>query len=111
LTLGTVGLTAADQLYAVDSRSPATILIRAFTIALMVGVVFTIRDYDRHRPIRLAGVLTALRNGFVLPIDEHSPLSKVSRASASQGLGVWEIMGLVLLVASALVAITLNLGA
>ncbi|HST33515.1 MAG TPA: hypothetical protein VLJ80_08350 [Solirubrobacteraceae bacterium] len=108
LLLGSAGLVTGLHLYAVASNSAATVLMRAFTIALIAGIVFTIRDYDRHRPERMVTVLRELRRGFGLRIDEGSPLALAHKQQNRGGIAPWELMGLMILIGAALVAIAAN---
>jgi drug/metabolite transporter (DMT)-like permease len=110
LFLGSSGLILASQFYAVNSRSAAMIVIRALTVAFIAGVVFAIRDYDKHRPAQIMGTLDKLRHSLNLKTTPGSPLAKARASGATRGPGSWEVMGLTVLVLAALVAIALNLG-
>jgi drug/metabolite transporter (DMT)-like permease len=72
---GAAGLLVALHVYAIDSTSAVIIALRAFAVALIVGILFAIRDYDRHRPRRLCGLLTSFRHRYSMPIAEGSPLA------------------------------------
>jgi hypothetical protein len=109
LLLGSAGLVTGLHLYAVNSKSAATILVRAFTIALIAGVVFTIRDYDRHRPERMVTVLRELRRGFGLAVDQGCPLALARQQQDRGGIAPWELVGLVILIGAALLAIAVNI--
>ena len=77
-------------------------------VALLVGVLFAIRDYDRHRPRRLCKLLAAFRRRYGIPIDPGSPLA--------QGVYHWSDeapyavrFGLAALIVVAVGAISLNI--
>jgi len=109
LLLGGSGLILASQFYAINSHSAVTIIIRAFTVAVTAGVVFAIRDYDKHRPVHIARTLAALRSGFNIEISRESPLGRASEGGGRARLGRWEVVGLSVLIGAALLAIALNL--
>jgi drug/metabolite transporter (DMT)-like permease len=75
LVVGAGGLLIALHAYAVNSVSVVTVSLRAFAVALIVGILFAIRDYDRHRPHRLCRLLTNLRARYDIAIEPGSPLS------------------------------------
>jgi|GEM_PF-4406460 len=75
LLVGGGGLLVALHAYALDSVSAITVLLRAFGVALVVGVLFAIRDYDHHRPQRLCQLLAAFRARYGISIESGSPLS------------------------------------
>jgi drug/metabolite transporter (DMT)-like permease len=110
LLLGSVGLILASQFFAMSSHSAATVIIRAFTVSVTAGVIFAIRDYDKHRPAQIMKTLVALRNGFNLDTPLGSPLGEAVGRSATRRIGPWEVVGLTVLILSALVAIALNIG-
>jgi drug/metabolite transporter (DMT)-like permease len=110
LLLGSSGLIFAGQFYAINSHSPAAIIVRAFMVAVTAGLIFAIRDYDKHRPGHVMTILIALRRGFGVEITSGSPLDEASKHGVARRVGPWEVIGLTVLVLSALVAIGLNIG-
>jgi drug/metabolite transporter (DMT)-like permease len=107
LLVGAGGLMVALHVYAIDSTSGVTMVLRATAVALLVGVLFAIRDYDRHRPRRLCKLLAAFRRRYGIPIDPGSPLA--------QGVYHWSDeapyavrFGLAALIVVAVGAISLN---
>jgi drug/metabolite transporter (DMT)-like permease len=72
---GAAGLLVALHAYAIDSTSAPIIVLRAFAVALIVGILFAIRDYDRHRPRRLCTLLATLRRRYGIPVEPNSPLA------------------------------------
>lgn len=72
---GAGGLLIALHCYAIDTRSGTVLVLRAFAVALIVGILFAIRDYDRHRPRRLCALLTSFRRRYEIPVEPDSPLA------------------------------------
>jgi drug/metabolite transporter (DMT)-like permease len=107
LMVGGSGLLVALHAYAVDSVSVVTVLLRAFAVALIVGVLFAIRDYDHHRPRRLCKLLTAFRGRYGIPIEPGSPLS-VGVEYWTEDAPYAVRVGLAALVVVAIGAVTLN---
>jgi drug/metabolite transporter (DMT)-like permease len=108
LLIGGGGLLIALHAYAIDSVSAFTVLLRAFAVSLIVGVLFAIRDYDHHRPRRLCVLLSVFRRGYDIPIGPESPLA-VGVEYWSQPDSRALQVGLAALVLVAIVAITVNI--
>jgi drug/metabolite transporter (DMT)-like permease len=104
---GAGGLLIALHCYAIDTTSGPVLVLRAFAVALIVGILFAIRDYDRHRPRRLCGLLASFRRRYEIPIETGSPLAA--------GVSYWTDeapyavkIGLAALIVVAMGAISLN---
>lgn len=107
LLVGGGSLIFALHAYAVASHSAVTVVLRALGVALVVGILFTIRDYDRYRPKRLCELLVSFRARYGFPTDSDSPLS-LGGSYWSQRNPATIRFGLACLVGVAIVAITLN---
>lgn len=107
LLVGGGSLIFALHAYAANSDSAVTILLRALGVALIVGILFAVRDYDRYRPRRLCDLLFSFRSRYGFPVLDPSPLSE-GRHYWSQPNPTVIRVGLACLVAVALLAIVLN---
>jgi drug/metabolite transporter (DMT)-like permease len=72
---GAGGLLIALHVYAIDSTAETIIALRAFAVSLIVGILFAIRDYDRHRPRRLCRLLRIFRRRYDIGVEPGSPLA------------------------------------
>lgn len=83
LFVGGGSLVIALHAYAVNSTAAFTVILRALGVALIVGILFAVRDYDRHRPERLCELLSSIRVRYGFPIEVGSPLANGVESWAS----------------------------
>jgi drug/metabolite transporter (DMT)-like permease len=76
LLVGGTSLVVALHVYAAGSSSAGVVALRAMGVALVVGILFAIRDYDRRRPQQLCRLLTAFRSRYGFDLKSGSPLAK-----------------------------------
>jgi drug/metabolite transporter (DMT)-like permease len=106
LTLGATGVIFALHMTA---ASPALTvnLVRAIATAVVVGLLFAVRDYDLNRPGRVVDNLRILRSSFNLPPPNDGVVARwfPPRSSTVD----WLAVALVLLVFASTVSLALNL--
>jgi drug/metabolite transporter (DMT)-like permease len=107
LLVGGASLIVSLHAYAVDTGSAVLILLRAFAVALVVGILFAVRDYDRHRPQRLSGLLVSFRGRYGFPLSPGSPLAE-SQSYWARPIATPIRLGLALLVVVAVAAVVVN---
>jgi len=107
LLVGAGSLILALQAYAVQSTSTVTVILRALGVSLVVGILFAIRDYDRHRPQHLCDLLTLFRKRYGIAVDPGSPLA-AGQAIWTRNVPFPVRLALAALILVAIVAITLN---
>lgn len=107
LLVGGGSLILAFHAFAAGSSLAVMIILRALAVALVVGILFAIRDYDRHRPQGLCDLLESFRMRYEFPIDAGSPLSDGARYWSS-GNPISIRLGLAFLLVVAICAIVLN---
>jgi drug/metabolite transporter (DMT)-like permease len=105
LLIGGGSLILALHAFSATSSSAPVITLRALAVALVVGILFAVRDYDRHRPQRLCELLTSFRLRYGFPVGP--PLAAGTRYWSGKSSLVIRF-GLVLLVLVAILAIVLN---
>lgn len=102
LLLGSIGFVVAVQFFHSGWLTWSIFSLRAIATGFVIGVLFAIRDYDRHRPERTAELLQHLR----LRYSFGSP--KDNGDFVRSGREWWMVVFLGLLVGLGLLAIVLN---
>ena len=107
LMLGGSGVILSLHFMGIGQSSPLVLVLRAVATAVVVGVLFAIRDYDHNRPDRTMDVLHSLRQHFGLPIPPDSPLANELRERQEER-DTWPSKVLLLLVIGGIISIILT---
>lgn len=109
LVLGGTGVIVSLYAFAFGSTSLVTLALRAFSTAVVIGIMFAIQDYDRNRPEQILEVLLVLRRRFGFEISDDTAFGRERTDRKAQGqLSALLGAGLGLLTVAAIVSIIIN---
>ncbi|GIH06584.1 hypothetical protein Rhe02_46510 [Rhizocola hellebori] len=108
LLLGASGVVLAMHSAAMGDQRLTMSLVRALVTAVVVGLLFAVRDYDLNRPNRVVSNLTTLHHHFDVPISADSTLAVTVDNQRERQID-WTALALVFLVAASIVSVILNL--
>ncbi|HUJ82472.1 MAG TPA: hypothetical protein VLW83_11365 [Candidatus Acidoferrales bacterium] len=109
LVLGSSGVIVTLHAFAYGSQSVLTAVLRAFSTAVVVGVLFAVQDYDRNRPEKIVDVLRLLHQRNGIPISRGSPLAIKPPSRGSRSAAILSNAGLAALILAVIVSIGLNI--
>lgn len=94
---------------AAEQLSPISLVVRASATAMVVGLLFAVRDYDLNRPQRVVDDLLSLRRRFGFALAPDGILAKRALQQRSRGID-WAEIALVVLVFASAISIAFNVG-